>query len=63
MKNFVRIAGIILLLSSTVFFILKLWMVVPISHFQLGIIFLIGAVCNIWSNWGNKEKEERKRIF
>lgn len=63
MKNLVRILGIILLLSSTALFIAKLFVIIAISHFHLAMIFLVGAVCNIWANWGNSEKEERKRIF
>jgi|GEM_PF-4940425 len=63
MKNFVRIIGFILVLSSTIMFVLKLMIFIPIENRHLLVLFIIGAICIIWANFRNKPKEERIRRF
>jgi len=63
MKNFVRIIGLILLLCSTLVFVLKLKFVIPVENIHLLILFVVGAICLLWSNYRNKPKDERIRRF
>jgi phosphate/sulfate permease len=50
MKNFVRILAFLLLIGSTIIFILKIKINIPISHTHLLALFIIGAISLLWAN-------------
>ncbi len=54
MRNFVRIISFILLLGTTLVFVLKIVYPVPVSHKHLIILFLIGAISLLWTNYRDK---------
>ncbi len=53
MKNFVRILAFLLLIGTTIIFILKIKVNIPISHTHLLALFIIGAISLIWANKRN----------
>lgn len=60
MINFVRYAGMILLLTVTAVFILKIKLVIPISYLSLMLIFLLGGICVVWANFRDKSEDKKK---
>ncbi|MFC2103997.1 hypothetical protein ACFLS4_01430 [Bacteroidota bacterium] len=50
MRTLVRLIAFILLLGTTIIFILKIRLNVPISYTHLVIIFIIGAISLFWAN-------------
>ncbi|PLX10145.1 MAG: hypothetical protein C0597_17315 [Marinilabiliales bacterium] len=60
MKNLVRILALILLLGTTIIFILKIFMIIPINYIQLIILFIIGAICLFWANWRESKTDTKK---
>ena len=54
MKNFVRFTAFFLLIVTTIIFILKIRMNIPISHLQLFILFGVGALSLTWANLRKK---------
>lgn len=49
MKNFVRILSYILLLGTTITFVLKVKFVIPISYKQLIAVFVVGVISFFWA--------------
>lgn len=49
MKNFVRILSYILLIVTTIIFVLKVKIVIPISYTQLIIVFTVGVISLFWA--------------
>ncbi len=60
MEKFVRLIAIILLLSTTTLFVIKIIVNIPISHRQLLIIFIVGIISFFWANWREGRKEKKK---
>ncbi|NOQ26066.1 MAG: hypothetical protein GQ564_11940 [Bacteroidales bacterium] len=58
MKNFVRILAFVLLIGTTVVFVLKLKFNIPIEHKHLFAFFVIGAISLLWSNLRDKSSEK-----
>ncbi len=61
MKNLVRILAFLLLIGSTAFFVLKVFMEIPVTHRQLLIVFAIGVVSFFWSNYNVDKDHSKKR--
>ena len=58
MNKLVRIIAFILLIGSTVIFVLKLKFSIPIGQKHLITFFIIGAVNLVWANYRNKSIEK-----
>jgi phosphate/sulfate permease len=58
MRNFVRILAFVLLIGTTVIFVLKIKLNIPISHIHLIIFFIIGVISLFWANLRNKTSEK-----
>jgi hypothetical protein len=58
MTNFVRILAFVLLLGSTVVFVLKLKFNIPVGHNHLIAFFVIGAISLLWSNHRDKSSDK-----
>jgi len=54
MVKLVRILAFILLLGTTIVFVLKLKMTIPIEYKHLFMFFIIGAVSLLWANFREK---------
>ncbi len=59
MKIFIRSLSFILLLGTTIVFVLKARMNIPVSYTHLLIGFIVGAICLLWINF--RESKENKR--
>lgn len=59
MKIFIRVLAFILLLGTTIVFVLKVRMNIPISYTHLFVGFVVGALCLLWINF--RESKENKR--
>jgi len=60
MEKLVRILAMILLLGTTIFFVLKIFTEVPISHRNLFILFLIGVISLFWANLRGNKTDRKK---
>ena len=60
MKNFVRILAFLLMIGSTLLFVLKVFMQIPVSHLQLLIVFAVGVISFFWANY-NLDKDQSKK--
>ena len=60
MKIFIRSLAFILLLGTTIIFVLKVRMNIPVSYTQLLIGFIVGAVSLLWTNF-RESKENKKK--
>lgn len=49
MKNFVRILSYILLIGTTIIFVLKTKVLIPVSYRQLMLVFVVGVVSLFWA--------------
>jgi len=58
MNNFVRILAFILLIGSTIVFILKIKFNIPITHKQLIIFFIVGVISLFWANLRDSKNKE-----
>jgi phosphate/sulfate permease len=66
MKIFIRTVAFILLIGTTIGFILKIRLSIPISHTHLLVGFIVGAISLLWTNIREgaeyrKKQEELKR--
>lgn len=61
MKDFVRILAFLLMIGSTVLFVLKVFMQIPISHLQLLIVFGVGVISFFWANYNLDKDQSKKR--
>jgi phosphate/sulfate permease len=66
MNIFIRTVAIVLLIGTTIGFILKVRLSIPISHTHLFVGFIVGAVSLLWTNIREsaelrKRQEELKR--
>ncbi|MCB2194643.1 MAG: hypothetical protein KQH79_02225 [Bacteroidetes bacterium] len=61
MKNFVRILAFLLMIGSTVLFVLKVFMQIPITHLQLLIVFAVGVISFFWANYNLDKDQSKKR--
>jgi Kef-type K+ transport system membrane component KefB len=59
MKIFIRTLAFILLLGTTIVFVLKVRMNIPVTYTHLLIGFVVGAVTLLWTNF--RESKENKR--
>lgn len=61
MKTFIRILSFILLIGTTVIFVLKVRINIPVSYTHLFVGFVVGVISLLWTNI--KEIREHKRQF
>ena len=61
MKIFVRILAFLLLIGTTIIFILKVWVSIPISYKQLLALFIVGVVSMFWANLRGNESNQKNK--
>jgi len=59
MNTFVRILSYILLIVTTIIFVLKVKIVIPVSYKQLIIVFAVGVISLLWATL--REDKNNKR--
>lgn len=60
MTNFVRIVSYILMIGTTLVFVLKVKFIIPISYKQLIAVFILGVVSMFWANFRNNKVVKNK---
>ena len=60
MKIFVRIIAIVLLLGTTIIFVLKVRLHIPIAYKHLIGLFVLGAASLFWANFRESNSSRKK---